>query len=195
MGNDVDIENEHDVDEYRPLAQRHEKQDGLRIRENLSRKISSDCVEICIKNQGEGMSGGNIDIQVGSMALGQPYGLNGRNVYILCDVLDHRITRSCVDGKEKGEYKCAFYSNELRASGRKKQWLPQRRMVSYNIMAERIEGALGLIVARKRGTAMPRIAEEVAKEMNVDVDFVQEIVKKRDAIFHVGNKRTKKSRA
>lgn len=192
---DADTENEHDVEECRPLTQRRGKHDGLHSWENISRKISSDRLEIRTKNQ-EGVTfGGNIAVQVGGKALGQPYGLKGGNVYILCDVLDHRITKSCIDGKEKEEFKCAFHSKELRASGKIKQWLPQWRVVSSDIMAERIEGALGLIATKERSETMSNIADEVAREANVDIDFVQEIVKKRKAIRHVGNKRTKKSRA
>lgn len=187
---DVDTENEHDVEKCRSLTQRREKHDESRARENLSRKISTDRAQICIKNQGGIMLGGNVQVQVGGKALGQPNVLKGGKMYMLCDVLDHRITKSCIDGIENEEFKCAFYSNELRTSGRNEQWLPQRRMISCDIMAERIEGALGLIATkkRKRSSTMSCVAEKVSKEMHVDIDFVQEIVKKRNAILHVGNK-------
>lgn len=193
--NDVDIENEYDVDQCWSLTQKQEKQGGLHARLEPLRKISTDCNEDCIKNERVDMADKDIAVQVGSKALGQPYGLKGCNEYVLCDVLDHRITKSCVDGKEKEEFKCAFYLTELRTSGKKKQWLPLRRLVSYNCMAEKVQGALGRIAMKKRGASMSCLIKEVAQEMNVNLDFVQEIAKKRNAIIHVDNKRIKRLKA
>lgn len=194
--NVVDINNEQNVDERWPLTQRQEKQNGFRTGVDPSKNMCSDRIENCIKSQrGDMPDIDNIEVQVGSKAFGQPYGLKGGNEYILCNVIDHRITKSCVDGKEKEEFKCVFNSNELRTSGRKKQWLPQRRMISYKRMAENVEGALGRISAKKRGESMRSVGEEVARELNVSFDFVQEIAKKRKEVFHVGNIRSKKSKS
>ena len=193
--NDVDIENEYDVDECQPLTQKQEKQGGLHARLEPLRKSSTDCIEDCIKNERADTAGKDIEVQVGSKALGQPYGLKGGTEYVLCDVLDHRITKSCADGKEKEEFKCAFYSTELRTLGKKKQWLPLRRLVSYNCMAEKVQGALGRIVMKTRGASVSCLIEEVAQKMNVNLDFVQEIAKKRKTIIHVNNKRIKRLKA
>jgi len=193
--NDVDIGNEYDVDQCRPLPQKQEKQGVLHARLEPLRKISTDCIEDCIKNERVDTAGKDIEVQVGSKALGQPYGLKGGKEFVLCDLLDHRITKSCVDGKEKEEFKCAFYSTKLRTLGRKKQWLPLRRLVSYNHMADKVQVALTRIAMKKRGASMPSLIEDVAQEMNVNLDFVQEIAKKRRAIIHVDNKRIKRLKA
>ena len=48
---------------------------------------------------------------------------------------------------------------------------------------------------KKRGASMSCLIKEVAQEMNVNLDFVQEIAKKQKAIIHVDNKRIKRLKA
>ena len=59
------------------------------------------------------------EIKVGSKAFAIPYGSKGgEQRYHLCEVRDHRKTTSCLDGAEREEYKCAFFSKQLEALGK-----------------------------------------------------------------------------
>lgn len=55
----------------------------------------------------------------------------------------------------------------------RKQWLPHRGRLSLTIswLENVSEGALGLSAMKKRGASMLCVAEEVAREMNVDIDY------------------------
>lgn len=126
----------------------------------------------------------DMGIQVGGRALGLPYGLKGGSKNLLCDVIDRRITKSYTE--EVTQFKCEFHHNQLKTIGRKKQWLPQRRVISYARMAENVRDMLGQTSS----------VSNVAKELNVDIDFVRDIAKKRkpNVLVPVGNLRTKKSK-
>ena len=125
-----------------------------------------------------------VNVQVGGKALGLPYGLKGGSKFLLCDVNDQRITTIC--GNEVLEFKCEFSHSQLKTIGRKKQWLPHRKVISCARMAENVRDMLGQTSS----------VSDVAKELNVDIDFVRDIAKKRkpNVLVPVGNLRTKRSK-
>lgn len=123
-------------------------------------------------------------VQVGGKALGLPYGLKGGSKFLLCDVNDQRITTIC--GNEVLEFKCEFSHSQLKTIGRKKQWLRHGRVISCARMAENVRDMLGQTSS----------VSDVAKELNVDIDFVRDIAKKRkpNVLVPVGNLRTRRSK-
>jgi hypothetical protein len=126
----------------------------------------------------------DMDLQVGRKALGLPYGLKGGSKYLLCVVNDQRITERY--GSEVTEFKCEFSHSQLKTIGRKKQWLPHRKLISYARMTENVRDML----------VQTSSVSDVAKELNVDIDFVRDIAKKRksNVLVLVGNLRTKTSK-
>ena len=125
-----------------------------------------------------------VNVQVGGKALGLPYGLKGGSKFLLCDVNDQRITTIC--GNEVLEFKCEFSHSQLKTIGRKKQWLRHGRVISCARMAENVRDMLGQTSS----------VSDVAKELNVDIDFVRDIAKKRkpNVLVPVGNLGTKRSK-
>lgn len=123
-----------------------------------------------------------MDIQVGRKALGLPYGLKGGSKYLLCNVNAQRITERY--GSEVTEFKCEFSHSQLKTIGRKKQWLHHRKLISHARMTENVCDMLVQTLS----------VSDVAKELNVDIDFVRDISKKRKSyvLVPVGNLRTKK---
>jgi len=125
-----------------------------------------------------------VNVQVGGKALGLPYGLKGGSKFLLCDVNDQRITTIC--GNEVLEFKCEFNHSQLKTIGRKKQWLRHGRVISCARMAENVRDMLGQTSS----------VSDVAKELNIDIDFVRDIAKKRkpNVLVPVGNLGTKRSK-
>ena len=132
----------------------------------------------------------NMKVVVGKKAFGLPYELRGESenkTYIMCDVRDHRITKSTISGEKGEEYKCAFYSEDLAKAGEKtKQWVESERLISYNQMVKNIEDEFGDFLNERQDEVLPRyIIEEMAKHVNVDPSFIQEMAtKKRKSTSH-----------
>lgn len=164
---------------------------------DVEEKIDDDRIRFCTTHSQlltqPADSGGDIesehtvagmDLQVGRKALGLPYVLEGSSKYLLCDVIDQRITERY--GSEVTEFKCKFSHSQLKTMKRKKQWLPHRKLISYARMTENVRDML----------VQTSSVSDVAKELNVDIDFVRDIAKKRKAnvLVPVGNLTTKKSK-
>jgi len=116
----------------------------------------------------------NVELQVGGKAFGLPYGLNCGETFLLCDVRDYRMTRSAINGRRE-EYKVAFQSNELKAAGKKKQWIMRSKLISFHAMSRAVEEAL------QKWPASAGVMEEIAQELKVDVGFVRRMAKKRES--------------
>ena len=161
-----------DVDDFHPLTQRPEKEEE--VNESNVEKVAGK---------------ENMEVVVGSKAFGIPYDLKGKSenkTYIMCDVWDHRITKSTISGKKTEEYKCVFYSDEFTKAGQNKQWVESKRLISYNQMVKNIEDEFGDWLTEKQGEVLPNIIEGMAKHVNVDPSFVHQIVatKKRKSTSH-----------
>mmetsp|Transcript_36870 Transcript_36870/g.77342 ORF Transcript_36870/g.77342 Transcript_36870/m.77342 type:complete len:410 (-) Transcript_36870:1488-2717(-) len=124
-----------------------------------------------------------VEIKVGGKAFGLPYGLKCGQKYILCDVRDHRVTRSCLDGMEREEYKCAFKDcKELEAVGKKKQWIMRSKLLAYSCMKRNVRSSLfarDYYLKERNEQRDTRIFDAVEEELNVDRNFVKKIAKKR----------------
>lgn len=164
-------EEKDDVDDYQPLTQQPEKE-GEVDESNVEKS------EIVVGSKG---------ISIGSKAFGLPYELKGESenkTYIMCDVRDHRITKSTISGEEGEEYKCAFYSEDLAKAGEKtKQWVESGRLISYNQMVKNIEDEFGdYLNETRQDEILPSIIEGMAKHVNVDPLFIQEMATKKRKI-------------
>lgn len=117
----------------------------------------------------------NMEVQIGSIAFGLPYGLERDNdTYIMCEVREHRLMQ------DKDEFKCSFDSEELDKAKLKKQWIPKENLVSYNKMLKDVEQVLNQYPGDV-GTMPPFILEEFARTLKIDPAFVQILTKKRKA--------------
>jgi len=125
----------------------------------------------------------NVEIKVGGKAFGLPYGLKCGQKYILCDVRDHRVTRSCLDGMEREEYKCAFKDcEELEAVGKKKQWIMRSKLIVYSCMKRNVRSSLfakDYYLKERDVKRDTRIFDAVGEDLKVDRNFVKKIAKKR----------------
>lgn len=188
-------EEKDDVDDYQPLTQQPEKEEE--VDESNVEKVAApkkaaraDETEAHVETQlGEVESKGkeNMKVVVGKKAFGLPYELRGESenkTYIMCDVRDHRITKSTISGEKGEEYKCAFYSEDLAKAGEKtKQWVESGRLISYNQMVKNIEDEFGdYLNETRQDEILPSIIEGMAKHVNVDPSFIQEIATKKRKI-------------
>ncbi|KAL7548709.1 hypothetical protein ACHAWF_011983 [Thalassiosira exigua] len=127
----------------------------------------------------------NLGVEVGGKAFGIPYGLKGPEPkFIECDILDHRAVTSCLDGKEREEFKCSFRSRELNAAGKKKQWILKAKVISYDGMARKVEEAL----ARRKSATF----EETASRVKVDTGVVRSFASKRKVTLEAKDKGRRK---
>lgn len=104
-------------------------------------------------------------------------------MYILCDILDHRISKSCLNGEEKEEFKCSFRSEILKEAGKMKQWLQCTRIVSNSQMTNKVERAL----EQREYSTGSSYYESIAKELRIDPVFVRKVAKARKVASYQTN--------